>query len=79
MSLLKNLGREEITTASFFSKKFIKHVRFISNFNLPGKSKKNVEHHYDIGGEKGEKLYDIFLDKNIDNIRVDIGKKILKL
>ena len=22
-----------------------------------------MEHHYDIGGERGEKLYDIFLDK----------------
>ena len=63
MSLLKNLGREEITTASLFSKKFFEYARWISNFNLPGKSKKNVEHHYDIGGEKGEKLYDIFLDK----------------
>merc|ERR1711991_1116379 len=29
----------------------------------PGKARKNVEHHYDIGGHKGEKLYDIFLDK----------------
>tara|TARA_Y100001970_G_C14198357_1_gene839517 strand:+ start:90 stop:1295 length:1206 start_codon:yes stop_codon:yes gene_type:complete len=62
MSLLKNLGRGEITTASFFSKKFFELARLVSNFNLPGKSKKNVEHHYDIGGEKGEKLYDIFLD-----------------
>ncbi len=62
MSLLENLGREEITTASLFSKKIFQAVRFISNFNLPGKARKNVEHHYDIGGEKGEKLYDIFLD-----------------
>ena len=37
-------------------------MEIFSNFNLPGKSRKNVEHHYDIGGEKGEKLYDIFLD-----------------
>ena len=62
MSLLENLGREEITTASLLSKKIFQAVRFISNFNLPGKARKNVEHHYDIGGEKGEKLYDIFLD-----------------
>ena len=62
MSLLKNLGRDEITTASYLSKKIYQAIRFISNFNLPGKSKKNVEHHYDIGGDKGEKLYDIFLD-----------------
>ena len=63
MSLVKNLGREEITTASYFSKKIFEIARLVSNFNFPGKSKKNVEHHYDIGGEKGEKLYDIFLDK----------------
>ena len=63
MSLLENLGREEITTASYLSKKIYELIRFISNFNLPSKARKNVEHHYDIGGDKGEKLYDIFLDK----------------
>ena len=63
MSLVKNLGRKEITTASYLSKKLFEIARFVSNFNLPGKSRKNVEHHYDIGGEKGEKLYDMFLDK----------------
>ena len=62
MSLIKNLGREEITTASYLSKRIFQIVRFLSNFNLPGKARKNVEHHYDIGGYKGEKLYDIFLD-----------------
>ncbi len=63
MSLLENLGRGEITKASYISKKFFEIARLVSNFNLPSKSRKNVEHHYDIGGEKGEKLYDIFLDK----------------
>ena len=62
MSLVENLGRDEITTASYLSKKIYQGIRFISNFNLPGKARKNVEHHYDIGGDKGEKLYDIFLD-----------------
>ena len=62
MSLVENLGREEISTASYLSKRIFQAVRFISNFNLPGKARKNVEHHYDIGGHKGEKLYDIFLD-----------------
>ena len=62
MSLIKNLGRHEITTASYISKRIFQIIRFFSNFNLPGKSRKNVEHHYDIGGDKGEKLYDIFLD-----------------
>ena len=62
MPLVENLGRKEITTASYLSKRIFQAVRFISNFNLPGKARKNVEHHYDIGGHKGEKLYDIFLD-----------------
>jgi len=63
MELVKNLGRQEVTTASYISKRFYQLCRFVTNFNLPGKSRKNVEHHYDIGGEKGEKLYDIFLDR----------------
>ena len=62
MEMLKNLGRREITSASYISKKIYQLWRYISNFNLPGKARKNVEHHYDIGGERGEKLYDIFLD-----------------
>ena len=63
MELVKNLGRNEVTTASYISKRIYQFCRFVTNFNLPGKSRKNVEHHYDIGGEKGEKLYDIFLDR----------------
>ncbi len=63
MELIKNLGRREVTSASYISKRFFQLWRYLSNFNLPGRSRKNVEHHYDIGGEKGEKLYDIFLDK----------------
>ena len=62
MLLIKNLGRKEITTASYISKKMFQYWRYISNYNFPLKSKRNIEHHYDIGGEKGEKLYDIFLD-----------------
>ena len=63
MLLVKNLGRQEVSSASFISKKIFQFYRYFSNFNLPGKARKNVEHHYDIGGERGEKLYDIFLDK----------------
>ena len=63
MELVKNLGRGEITTASIITKKIYQVWRAITNFNLPGRSKKNVQHHYDIGGLRGEKLYDIFLDK----------------
>ena len=79
MSLLENLGREEITTASYFSKKIYELIRFISNFNLPSKARKNVEHHYDIGGDKGEKLYDIFLDKKHRQYSCGYWKKILQL
>ena len=62
MDLIKNLGRNEVSTASLVTKKIYQIWRYLTNFNLPGKSRKNIEHHYDIGGTKGEKLYDIFLD-----------------
>jgi cyclopropane-fatty-acyl-phospholipid synthase len=64
MMLVKNLGKKEITLMSLLSKKLFQICRYFSNFNFPGKSKKDIEYHYDIGGEKGEKLYDIFLDIN---------------
>ena len=62
MDLIENLGREEVSTASAITKKIYQIYRYLTNFNFPGKSKKNIEHHYDIGGDRGEKLYDIFLD-----------------
>jgi len=62
MELIKNLGRDEVSTSSYISKKIFQFWRYLSNYNLPGKSRKDIEHHYDIGGDKGEKLYDIFLD-----------------
>mgnify|MGYP006090619481 CR=1 FL=1 len=62
MDLIKNLGRNEFSSASAITKKIYQVLRYLTNFNLPGKSKKDIEHHYDIGGDKGEKLYDIFLD-----------------
>jgi len=55
----ENLGRSEINTLGFFMKKILHSWRFLTNFNLPLKSKKNVEHHYDLG----EDLYDLFLDQ----------------
>ena len=63
MLLIKNLGRHEVTVTGFISKKIYQFRKFISNYNFPGKSRKDIQYHYDIGGEKGEKLYDIFLDK----------------
>ncbi len=56
----KNLGRGEINTSGYLIKKMLHLWRFFTNYNLPLKSKKNVEHHYDIG----EDLYDLFLDKD---------------
>ena len=61
--IFKNVGRHEFTFSSYLIKKIFQMWRLLSNYNFPGKSKKNIQHHYDIGGEKGEKLYDIFLDK----------------
>jgi len=62
MDLVKNLGRNEVSSASLITKKIYQIWRYLTNFNLPGKSRKDIEHHYDIGGANGEKLYDIFLD-----------------
>jgi len=55
----KNLGRKEINTSGHLIKKALHVWRFFTNYNLPIKAKKNVEHHYDIG----EDLYNLFLDK----------------
>ena len=62
MDLIKNLGRGEVSTTSAITKRIYQIYRYLTNFNFPGRSKKNIEHHYDIGGDRGEKLYDIFLD-----------------
>jgi len=55
----ENIGRKEINNFGYFFKKFFHTWRYVSNYNLPERSKKNVRHHYDIG----EELYDLFLDK----------------
>ena len=57
--IFENLGRGEVNTSSYIIKKFLHIWRFFTNYNFPLKSKKNVEHHYDLG----EDLYDLFLDK----------------
>ena len=56
----KNLGRREINFSGYFIRKLLHSWRFFTNYNLPLKAKKNVEHHYDLG----EDLYDLFLDKS---------------
>jgi len=55
----ENIGRAEINISGFISKKILHAWRFITNYNLPTKSKKDIQYHYD----KGEDLYDLFLDK----------------
>ena len=55
----ENIGRKEINIYGYMVKKVLHAWRFVTNYNLPTKSKKNVKHHYD----KGEDLYDLFLDK----------------
>jgi len=55
----ENIGRKEINLYGYMSKKALHAWRFIANYNLPTKSKKDIQHHYD----KGEELYDLFLDK----------------
>ena len=55
----ENIGPKEINAYGYIIKKIFHAWRVLTNYNLPGKSKKNVRHHYDIG----EDLYDLFLDK----------------
>tara|TARA_B100000029_G_scaffold123879_1_gene117364 strand:+ start:4270 stop:5466 length:1197 start_codon:yes stop_codon:yes gene_type:complete len=57
--VFENIGRKEINAYGYLFKKIMSSWRFITNYNLPTKSKKNIKHHYDIG----EELYDLFLDK----------------
>ena len=59
----EQLGSKEISAYGYFFKKITNAWRFITNYNFPGKAKSNVESHYQIGGEKAESLYDLFLDK----------------
>ena len=55
----ENIGRNEINAFGTAIKKIFHTWRFFTNYNLPTKSKKDIQHHYD----KGEDLYDLFLDK----------------
>ena len=65
MEFVQNLGRNEVTLLSKIVKNLFGLWRYMTNFNTISKSKKNISHHYDLGGKKGEKLYDIMLDKKL--------------
>ena len=41
----KNVGRKEITTTAYIIKKLLQAWRFISNYNFPLKSKKDIQSH----------------------------------
>ena len=56
---LKNVGRQSTNSITNVLGKFGRVYRYITNFNLIGKSKENVAHHYDISN----KFYDLFLDE----------------
>ena len=56
---LKNVGRQSTNSITNVLGKFSRVYRYITNFNLIGKSKENVAHHYDISN----KFYDLFLDE----------------
>ena len=57
--VLKNVGRQSTNSITNVLEKFRRVYRYITNFNLVGKSKENVAHHYDISN----KFYDLFLDE----------------
>ena len=56
---LKNVGRKPTNELTNILGRFRRIYRYLTNFNLIGKSKENVAHHYDIS----EKFYDLFLDE----------------
>ena len=53
--LFKNLGNNEITRTSYFLKKISSLFKNLTPKSL-SKAKSSVQYHYDMGGEKGEKL-----------------------
>ena len=55
---LKNIGRNHTNILSRILNKLRGTYRYLTNFNVTKKSKKNVAHHYDISDD----LYDLFLD-----------------
>ena len=55
---LKNIGRNQTNILSQILNKLSGTYRYLTNFNITKKSKKNVAHHYDISDD----LYDLFLD-----------------
>jgi len=57
---LRNIGRNDINFYGKILNKIKGTYRHLTNYNKGIKSKKNVNHHYDIS----EKLYDLFLDSN---------------
>jgi len=56
---LKNVGREPTNSITNIMGRIRRVYRHLTKFNLVGKSKENVAHHYDIS----EKFYDLFLDE----------------
>ena len=55
---LKNIGRNQTNILSQILNQLRGTYRYLTNFNVTKKSKKNVAHHYDISDD----LYDLFLD-----------------
>ena len=56
---LKNIGRGKVNSYSSILNKFLGIYKRLIIRNNPKISKKNIQHHYD----RGEDLYDLFLDK----------------
>ncbi len=57
---LRNIGKNDINFYGKILNKIRGTYRYLTNYNKGIKSKKNVNHHYDIS----ENLYDLFLDSN---------------
>ncbi len=79
MDLVKNLGRGEISTTSLVVKKIFQSWRTVTNFNLPGKSKKMLSIIMILVEQEVKNSMIFSWIKLIDYIRVLIGKITLKL
>ena len=60
MDLIKNLGRREVTSASYISKKMFQVWRYVSNFNLPGKARKMLSTIMILEGKKVKNFMTFF-------------------
>ncbi len=61
---LKNLGRRDSNVIAKTINKIKGTWSYLTSFSTIEAARISAKHHYDVGGEKGEALYSMYLDKN---------------